>query len=344
MADAYTSEHYVPQPRQRGQGDVQSDVQPTVTASPPRCHLLLLPRELRNRIYDFLHVNPRLTIRTIKECHDHDIPHVCLFGAALTSILSVNHQINEEYAEQVRHGSAAIHVSLRECNMFALGNLELKAGVVSGALRSVRNVAIDLHWALVGKIETKDEIHDFWSIMVPRPYVDQADVQWTPSKALRSKLSAFVRSIEPFVHPDAEVRLNIELNDLPEVQDPYTWTKFKAGRNTAVAMLQAFHAATFFGMEEDTDRSWPKARNLKVLGVLKVPLTCSMATNSSEIVAGRRSWESDGRSKVTMPQYDKSADTVLWVCRPTKDEPNWQGFEVLFAGVNAGYSAMSLTE
>ncbi|KAK5695211.1 hypothetical protein LTR97_008717 [Elasticomyces elasticus] len=268
-------EYDIAEAQRRGQGAVHDYAHPTVTASPPRYHILLLPREMRNRIYDFLHVNPRLTIRTIEECHDHDIPHVRLFGAALPSILCVNHQINEEYAEQVRHGGAAIHVSLRECNMFALGNLELKAGVVSGALRSIRSVAIELHWALVGKIETKDEIHDFWSIMVPRPYLDQADVQWTPSKALRSKLSAFVESIEPFVHPDAEVRLNIELNDLPEVQDPYTWTKFKAGRNTAVAMLQAFHAETFFGMEEDTDRSWPKAGNLKVLGVLNVPLTCS---------------------------------------------------------------------
>ncbi|KAK5727926.1 hypothetical protein LTR17_012349 [Elasticomyces elasticus] len=337
MADAYTFAHYVPQPRQRGQGDVQSDVQSTVTASPPRCHLLLLPPELRNRIYDFLHVNPRLTIQTIEEDHDLDVPYVRLFGAASPIMLCVNHQIKEEYAEQVRCGGAAIYVNLRGCNMSALGNLKLKAGVASGALRSVRSVAIELHWTFVAETETEDEMTDFLLTMAARHSDDQADIEWTPSRTLRSKLSAFIESMEPFVYPGAEVKITIELNKLPEIQDPYTWANFSSGMDTAAEMLQAFHVETFFSMEDDTDRSWPKAGNLKVLGILKVPLTCSMATNSSKIVAGRRRWESDGRSRVTMPQHDRSADTFLWICRPTKDEHNWQGFEVLFAGINAAY-------
>ncbi|KAK4897789.1 hypothetical protein LTR27_004561 [Elasticomyces elasticus] len=294
------------------------------------CPFLSLPREMRNRIYDYTSVE--VLISEPQQLNNPEMdeywnakPRVHLKGVPSTELLCVNKQVNSEYAEHVSPGSGLV-IDTQMCEFPRLSDLEIQPNVPTSTLSKVKNVKIDMFWFVVVDAD-RNGTPEFYSLCDALVSSGQAVLPWTPSKYTRVQLLALIAKVHPLVRPDARVTVAIDLDEFPIAQDLYTWTKTAYCREGSSDHRKAFHEETFFSMETTHSHLWPKAGHLKVEAVVKMPLWCSIASNPNEVVSGRRQFEAGETMFPVEPQYDEYPQQVMWWMKPTKDTNNWGGFE-----------------
>ncbi|KAK4952468.1 hypothetical protein LTR10_009274 [Elasticomyces elasticus] len=333
-ADATIATDNVAKPVQSTQGVGCSDKHPALTPPVNGYPFLLLPREMRDRIYDHAFNTASVWKRNAESLPvpdselTYEEPDAFFEGAPLSSLLRVNRQINHEYTEHSRPTDKLL-VTLEAADFSALSGLELKTGVPNGALSKTKRVGISVHWLSVMILGCDNKMDNFWTMRGQNLSVDQSDMAWTPSKELRARLCTFVSSIRPFVHPEAKVVIRIDLSDLTSLQDPYSWRGFNNSKQAVQMVLEAFHTETLLGMENDSTLVWPQPGKLRVAWCLISPLWCSVAKNSVALSPNYRAWQDDDTVEILEPLYEESPGSVMWRLRPTKDAGNWNGFEVV---------------
>ncbi|KAK5702426.1 MutS protein 1 [Elasticomyces elasticus] len=245
-----------------------------------------------------------------------------------------------------RHMQAAVeYVKTRQIFFIDLGDKDIPETMDSflstenkpdEILKSVRRVHIFLSWSAVLHSAADEQYSKFLVGHGDLESLDQESIFWTPAKALRDKLRAFLGLISPLVRRDAKVVIHIDLGDFPDPVDPFTWKRAldtEAGvvSTTVTRMVHAFHLETVRGLEHDTTLEWPTPGHLQIEGMIRMPLWCSMAMNSAEVAESLRSWRQGLSDQVTLPQYEESAERVAVKLLPEVGEHSFRGYEVLMS-------------
>jgi len=137
------------------------------------------------------------------------------------------------------------------------------------------------------------------------------------------------------VHPDAWINVRIDLEGLPDPQDPFSWageahehtwwSALPFNSRLAMEMLRAFDTETIFGTPFDASLAWPPDQ-ISVKGDLFIPRWCSLASNSAEVAEGWRAWVDREAGQIVRPQYVESKEMMLVILTPTEEKNSWQGF------------------
>ncbi|KAK3632110.1 hypothetical protein LTR22_020759 [Elasticomyces elasticus] len=300
----------------RGEGAEHTD------SDTPESQFLRLPREIRDEIYIYITKHyvllHGLPIRSgdvrVLSGKLRSTPWTVIFDTAQTNLLCVSHQIHDEYVDYIQPRSTA-RVVVFACARPHLEGFEMAAKVPLAVLKKIKTVTLE-----VNCLGVLDPI--FTRTWTNRKAEGLISVNWNGPQ------------LKTYVHPEARVQILIDINSLPDLSEPLTWQSWLPSTSTitesqqARILSQAFHIDTIFDLASDTTLSWPLAGNLKVYGKLRVPLWCSMATNSAEVVASRRAWEDDW-GVLQRPQYEESWEYVVATMVPSDDVNNWKGFTVV---------------
>jgi len=144
----------------------------------PTSPFLCLPRELRNRIYEF-------TITEVPPFPDgypdYGDPLVMVDELPTPNLLRVSTQIHDEMEQYLRPWTA-LNVDLNHCDMWTLDTLDIVAYVPVHCLRQIKDVRLSLDWYMVSCANDAGYLANFAldeaEVMGPETIVEQ----WTPSK------------------------------------------------------------------------------------------------------------------------------------------------------------------
>ncbi|KAK5695212.1 hypothetical protein LTR97_008718 [Elasticomyces elasticus] len=324
-----------------------SAAHPALTPPATGCPVLSLPREMRNGIYSHISVNVVATKRSSGDKVPSSVeeeeprPKVTVLGAAVSSLLRVNRQIHDEYAEYMLSRSQ-LFVSLEQGYAEYLDRLDLSPIVPSSVLENIKLVSITFPWPIVMHIEDKLDMEEFWTAVTLEDSVDQWSIPCTPAKELRRKLVSLIRRIRAQSRADADVvtQVSINLTGFPDVRDPYTWPPFDTLREAFTLPWKVdimLDRDTLFGL-------WDEVPITQVSDCVVVPLWSSMARNSADIRANRQAWGEGAMEKVVLPTYDSSTTLVQARLFHTKCENGWNGFEAAIGVHSLDMSELLLSE
>ncbi|KAK5727925.1 hypothetical protein LTR17_012348 [Elasticomyces elasticus] len=282
---------------------------------------------MRNGIYSHISIDVVATNRksgdkeysSVEE--EEPCPQVTVTGVAVPSLLRVNRQIHDEYAEYMLSRSQ-LFISLAQGYAPYLDRLDLGATVPSSVLQNIKSVFVTFPWIAVMHLDDDTDTAEFWAAVTES--VDQRSIAWTPAKELRRKLVSLVGNIRAQSRADALTLVSVDLNGFADAQDPYTWPLNFHPREACLLAMRIeilFDRDTLFGF-------WDEVPITHVSGCLAVPLWSSMARNSAAIRANRQEWQEGVREKVVMPEYDVSPTFVQARLFHKKCENSWQGFEL----------------
>ncbi|KAK3648789.1 hypothetical protein LTR56_007229 [Elasticomyces elasticus] len=306
-----------------------SDAHPALTPPATGCPLLSLPREMRNGIYSHISVDVVATKRIGGDKESSSVeeeeprPKVQVLGVAVPSLLRVNRQIHDEYAEYMLSRSQ-LFISLAQGHAEYLDRLDLSAIVPSPVLQNIESVVVTFPWTIVmdhGNVPAKEQ---FWTAIALDESVDQRNIACTPAKEVRRKLVSFIGRVRAQSRADVPTKVSIDLNGFAFMHDPYTWPPCESpGKAFALASTLdvMFDRDTLFGF-------WDEVPITEVSGCVVVPSWSSMARNSAEIRANRQDWLQGVMEKVVEPEYDISTTFVQARLYHKKCETGWNGFEV----------------
>ncbi|KAK5677745.1 hypothetical protein LTS10_009628 [Elasticomyces elasticus] len=334
-------------------------------ASDQDCHFLRIPLEMRREIYS--HTTCKTVPLTAKyiypyqpsdegedehededeyeaaepedDIDEDDIsvrPMAGMLGLMISSILLVNRQIHDEYVDFVK-ARQRVFIDLGGEDVLAtLEPLRLRQDTSTGLLKSVRHVHIFMKWSAVLHSAADERFSKFVVDHTNLELLDQESLSWTPAKVLRDKLRAFLGLISLLFCRDATVVIHIDLGDFPDPEDPFTWKPALGSEagvvgTTVKSMVHAFHINTIRGLEHDTTLDWPTPGHLKIEGMIRMPLWCSMATNSNEVAEGLRAWRQGLSDQVILPQYKESAERVSVKLVPEVGKHILRGYKVLMS-------------
>ncbi|KAK4954422.1 hypothetical protein LTR10_007853 [Elasticomyces elasticus] len=306
-------------------------------ASDQDCHLLRIPLEMRREIYSHTTYKRKCFVVHTSDSDnssdegeaaeveddgeeidedDMDIyPMAGIGGVMILNILLISRQIHDEYVEYVKPRQT-FFVDLGDEDIpETLDSLLSSQDTPDDALKSVRRVHIFISWSAVLHSAADERYSKFLADHTNLKLLDQESVSWTPSIVLRDKLRDFLGLINTLVRHDAKVVIHIDVGDYPDPEDPFTWKRVRnvpAGTIGPIVtgMMHAFHMGTVCGLEHDTTLEWPAPGLLKIEGMILMPLWCSLAANSAEVVKGLHAWRQGSSDQVTLPQYEESTDRV----------------------------------
>ncbi|KAK4952469.1 hypothetical protein LTR10_009275 [Elasticomyces elasticus] len=306
-----------------------SAAHPALTPPATGCPLLSLPREMRNGIYSHISVDVVATKRISGDKESSNVeeeeprPKVTVLGAAVSSLLRVNRQIHDEYAEYMLSRSE-LFISLAQGHAEYLDRIYLSAIVPSSVLQNIKSVAVTFPWTIVTDHGNIPAMEQFWTAITLDESVDQRSIACTPAKEVRRKLGSFIGRVREQSRADVLTQVSIDLNGFAYMHDPYTWPPCESP-GKAFAMASRLHAMfdrdTLFGF-------WDEVPITEVSGCVVVPSWSSMARNSADIRANRQDWQKGVVEKVVEPEYDISTTFVQARLYHKKCENGWNGFEV----------------
>ncbi|KAK3617389.1 hypothetical protein LTR56_012765 [Elasticomyces elasticus] len=328
-------------------------------ASDQDCHLLRLPREMRNEIYS--HTTSRVvplssytsdllpvddgeaseddesdTAEEAEEInHDHTLPTAGMSSHLSLNLLLVNRQIHDEYVEYAKPRQIFyIDIGTKDVPQ-ALGELRLIPNMPDDALKATKHFHLFMNWSVVLHSAGNEQYAKFFTDHTKDELLNQLDITWTPSKVLRDKLQAFLVTIRSLIHPNAKVAIFIDLGGMPDPGDPFTWERLRNAngdfeRPSPSDMVHALHLDTL--RELETMLVWPDAGHLDVEGIAIMTLWCSLATNSAEVADSLRAWRLGSGERTVVPLYSKSAKNIVVTLVPTADECSWHGYEPDISG------------
>ncbi|KAK4963391.1 hypothetical protein LTR10_001019 [Elasticomyces elasticus] len=307
--------------RSRAKGDIDQD---SAALQDKHSRFLSLPRELRDHIYEYTTWD--ITFRGqdtedeaffLGEITNTTSLDVTVTGVADLGLLHASHQFHDEYVACVRARSRLL---IATPNGFpSLSGLDVSANIPSAVLSNIKKIEIRVGpWDAV--VDAIDHLYDWL----------HGATEWTPSRALRTKLVDWLNHLAAHVHPEASVEIFINFDQFQDPSDPYTWMykdgEYKFENDTH----RAFDQDTIFSLEHDTTIAWPSIGKLVVSGEVQLPLRCPRAKNPGQIVACRRSWEV-GEGTLRAPdvgEWNKLCGEQIMVrLRPTKNASSWRGFE-----------------
>ncbi|KAK5736128.1 hypothetical protein LTR17_007650 [Elasticomyces elasticus] len=318
---------------------------PALTPPASGCPLLSLPRELRNGIYSHISVEVVATKLNSEDKESSSVteeeprPKITVLGAAVPSLLRVNRQIYDEYAEYMLPRSQ-LFISLAQGHAEYLDRLDLGAMIPNSVLENIKLVTITFSWTIVMHFEGNADMDEFWTAVTLEDSVDQRSIVCTPAKELRRKLVSLIGRIRVQSRADALTQVSIDLTGFPDVHDPYTWPPFDTLRKAFTPAWKAnimFDRDTLFGLLDEVPIT-------QVSGCVVVPLWNSMARNSADIRANRQAWGEGVMEKVVLPEYENSTTLVQARLFHTKCENGWNGFEVAMSVHSLDMSELPLSE
>ena len=109
-------------------------------------HLLMIPREIRDQIYSYLHTSIRLHDTSLPHRHGlHREPSLLLTNVPSLSVLLTHSRLREEYTEVFRSNDITLRIGLKACTAVnrSSGSVNDKARA-RAALAHVRNLVIDI--------------------------------------------------------------------------------------------------------------------------------------------------------------------------------------------------------
>ncbi|KAK5687202.1 hypothetical protein LTS10_001340 [Elasticomyces elasticus] len=298
--------------------------QDSATLQDTQSRFLSLPRELRDLIYEYTTWDitfPRQDTEDKAffpgETTNTTSSDVTVTDVADLGLLHASHQVHDEYVACVRARSALLIAT--PTGFPSLSGLDVSANIPNAVLSKIKNIYIRVGpWDAV--VDGIDHFYDWL----------HGGTEWTPSRALRTKLVDWLNHLATHVHLEASVEISINLYEFQDPTDPYTWTYKDGEYKFEDDAYRAFDQDTIFTLEHDTTLAWPVPGRLVVSGELQFPLWCPRAKNPGEIVAGRRAWEA-GEGSVRAPdlgEWDSLCGEQIMVrLRPTKNASNWRGFE-----------------
>ncbi|KAK3628754.1 hypothetical protein LTR56_018342 [Elasticomyces elasticus] len=291
---------------------------------------LSMPRELRDVIYEYT-TKDILFLGVERENNNEDsvsfslrkmaTPEVTIFHVANSGLLCANRQIHDEYVEQIQPRSTLL-VELHCCLTPHLKALNIASMIPATILGRIKQVAVLFScWSILDFDNGPQSSDWFRSGLTSR-----RDLPWTPAKGEDLLLEQSHNTA--YVNPDARVEIRVDFANFPDPSDPYTWD----GPDYLFwdHLYNAFHQDTIFQLAHDRSLAWPAAGNLKVCGHLKLPLWSPKASNSAEIMEGRKAWVAGaGVESLRRPKYDDwygiSPERIM--VKFWRDANDWRDFE-----------------
>ncbi|KAK5124239.1 hypothetical protein LTR85_001942 [Meristemomyces frigidus] len=317
-----------------------------------RCYVLELPRELRNYIYDELTRDVCISTE-IKDVggdegdeaqeDDEDNEALCcpklhLSGFYCIELLLVNRQVHDEYAERLpSQAQLRVHFfhdppgSYGGAWRFSTCELDFKPGFPLAWLKQTKRCLIFLTWQSVWSVLKPVELDSFISL----PASDlraQERLSWTPSKAMCEELKVLLSRLSGLLSQGAEVLLVFGINKHPDGDDPYGMIGLEdadgelPSHEQMYADQSLFHRDTLLGLERDKSIPWPRAGKLKLWFYTTTPLYCTLAANSNQVMESRRAFDAGAAGDLVLPEYKKSAESVLWALEAREGDGTWRGY------------------
>ncbi|KAK5120421.1 hypothetical protein LTR85_006360 [Meristemomyces frigidus] len=300
-------------------------------------HLLSLPRELRNYIYDCTTVSVELSPPQPAAEPERPLTqwgHPTIFTKTTDpTLLRVCHQIHDEYRERVLPRSE-LAITLVSCDMFDLPDLQLKAGVPAELLQMPRKILIAFNWVNVLPMSMLQRHKEWFDTHTPEQLRHQELLAWTPTKALFQKLKDFLALLKRYISSSATVELLVMIDGLPDPHDPYAVGPLDVNRSTSGEMAELmghmFHKDTINELSKDATLPWPRlpieGGNLRVRFALITALNYTLAENSAELLANRKARLAGETEEVVWPVCETSKEVVNWRLQPTPCENNFRGY------------------
>lgn len=153
-----------------------------------RCHLLELPRELRNNIYDHLTTDTTISPHSAPSQGKSNpgLPVISLFHTTTPAVLRLCRQVYDEYREQVLPRSV-LNIVVLGCQISEPVALKLKNGVPAEALRKPENVLLTLSWANVMLPETLTDAMLWLQDRTEAELQAQDGLDWTPTLRMSAR-------------------------------------------------------------------------------------------------------------------------------------------------------------
>ncbi|KAK5731407.1 hypothetical protein LTR15_001347 [Elasticomyces elasticus] len=231
-------------------------------STPATPHLLGIPRELRNLIYDLTYESATISasrapdVSIDRSAPGTWMPTLSLSRTPALSITLVCKQIHHEYEERARQDNPKqcdLIVNLRTSNLFrATADLQLKANAPAFRLVTVKRCRVDIsimhllgdhgtyaHWFIRAKDASPTELEQL-----------QAEPN-TPTKGIREAINIVLGGLRRMISPVAEVRIRIHLNGNPKRSD-FPQATIPAipvfRKTTRKRLLEALHMPTLMRM------------------------------------------------------------------------------------------------
>ncbi|KAK3113365.1 hypothetical protein LTR53_009408 [Teratosphaeriaceae sp. CCFEE 6253] len=309
-----------------------SDTSPSDGAevTPPRPHLLGLPREIRDIIYRY--------VETSVEVGNPDVlytlygktwctPSTHLLGVRLPALLRVCRLIHNEYLDTTKT-KGLLDVYLGNSGLVTSIAVPWEILVPVEALRTIRHCEIDMHWSSILEPDNVRQTSEYrtWrqKLHAGKPQL----VDWSPTRAC-GKLEGLLWTLGTLLHPSAKVLVSFQLMGLPDLDPPYWTVDIRARRpndrrELATEQHAAFDMRMLLGMVQGR-RAFPQLGKLAMEFIYLTPLYSTMAKNGPEVLAGLRAWERGEAGALVRPITERIAAKACWRMVPTSSENSYMG-------------------
>ncbi|KAK4888638.1 hypothetical protein LTR27_012482 [Elasticomyces elasticus] len=305
-------------------------------STPAAPHLLGIPRELRNAIYDLTYESATISashssVASIDQSAPGTwIPRLDFLRTPALSITLVCKQIHHEYEERAWQDNLPeqcnLIVNLKKSNLFrATADLNLKANAPAFRLVTVKCCRVHISiMHLLG--DHKRYAQWFMRAQGASPTeLEQLQAEPnTPTKGIRDAINIVLGSLRRMISPAAEVRICMYLNGNPKRSDfPQANIPALPGLRTTARkrLLEALHMPTLKRMCGHWSTAWPFADKLSIECMYASPLHLFWQPLRAD---GTRQIPGKVLGEGGMPR--KSKERVVWHLTPTSDVNNWDGF------------------
>ncbi|KAK5120423.1 hypothetical protein LTR85_006362 [Meristemomyces frigidus] len=297
-------------------------------------HFLRLPRELRDSIYDYIWIDvcistPASASGSTTQTNGWPAK-IKLLNTTAPALLQVSKQVSNEYRARVGP-AATLEIDLTLCDIRRPRELPIQPRVPKAAVSAAKKCRVIAQWDDLIDTDSTSEYLDWWRACSPEQLARQADMQWTPSRLICSRLKKVFTTVQAYVHSAATLDVNFRMVCMPHPDDLHA---YYGSRHlmTGDAILASFrqaclHAPTIWALEHGTSMTWPAPGKLRMQGFLITPLFCAMPENAVEMKANRRALEAGETEDVLQPTFrDEVKSFSGWRLRPTESECNWRGY------------------
>ncbi|KAK5738902.1 hypothetical protein LTR17_005628 [Elasticomyces elasticus] len=286
---------------------------------PAAPHLLGIPRELRNLIYDLTFVNVKISrqddrTEMMQRIRDGWHPEAWLDRETHLPLLLISKQTHAEYTEHARitQGGPIFRLDLATSDLSKAVELRIfKHTAAMSVLKTIKLCKIRISWNQLLNFLVSSDANGltswFESARLASPSkMDRMQTDAvTPTKLMCRAIRVVLNHLRRTIHSAAEVKLFISRDHLGD-----------SNRAESIKFLRrCFDVPTVLAMAEDRTMVWPLPGKLQVDCYCTTPL---YVVRPTEEVDARR-----GGPKAPLTYSD---GCLLWLLVPSTDPGAWEGF------------------